>query len=407
MNRINVVLMIGSMDGGGSERQTLLLLRHLNRDLFNIHLYVKRAEGSLMSHVPDDVQVHTAADFASQNSVYWPGRIASQEAKQFQQILTDNNIDVVYDRTYHMSLIAAPACLALARAGQLVPRISTIVSPPSFAVPSVESRFIELKRRRLADAYGHSAHVIAVSQIAANDAADYYDLPPDQLTVIRNPVDVDAVRESSHQSTPAFQQDLNRLNLVCVGRMTSEKGHAVLLSALHRLQADWPDAIPPIHVWLVGDGVLRDDLANTARQLGLTRDTVAEGLNPSHCVSFLGHVDEPAASIAAADALVLPSLFEGLPNVVLESMAVSTPVIATRAGGTTEIQHENAIAFWADPGDAESLADALLEFATNRNQAEKHVQQATRVLAEHHNVTRMTHQIESMLQQHGSRPESC
>lgn len=400
MNRVNVLLMIGSMAGGGSERQTLLLLRHLDRRAFNVHLYVKRAEGSLMAQVPDDVCVHTATSFASHNRLYWPGRIAAQEANELRQILLQQEIDVVYDRTYHMSLIAGPACARLSGAGKRVPRISTIVSPPSRALPSVETRFVELKRRKLATAYSRSDEVIAVSQIAADDAARHYRLESKHISVIRNPVDVDALNEGCKHATSALDRDRERINMVCVGRMTSEKGHATLLNALQLLQDDWPTQTQPIHMWLVGDGPRRGELTDMACQFGLLASDESRSDVRHHLVSFVGHVNEPAASIAAADALVLPSHFEGLPNVVLEAMAVSTPVIATRAGGTTEIQHDDPVAFWAEAGDVASLAAAILKFVTHRDLANVHVNNALRALDQHHDVRQTTRRIESLLLRH-------
>ena len=73
-----------------------------------------------------------------------------------------------------MTMIAGPACKT---AG--VPRVSTIVSPPSHAVPLVESRFVWLKQRRLARAYRNAYAVVAVSRQAARSAESYYALPSD------------------------------------------------------------------------------------------------------------------------------------------------------------------------------------------------------------------------------------
>ncbi len=66
-------------------------------------------------------------------------------------------------------------------------------------------------------------------------------------------------------------------------------------------------------------------------------------------LEFLGTQHNPLPYVAAADALVLPSHFEGMPNVVLEAMALGTPVIATRAGGTVELEREKPTILWAQP----------------------------------------------------------
>ncbi|MEM9644374.1 MAG: glycosyltransferase [Planctomycetota bacterium] len=373
--------MISSMDGGGSERQTLLLLQHLDRNRFDVHLYLKHFRGSLLDQVPHDVVVHAATDFGERNRVYWPGRIHRQAVDELTSLLKRLEIDVVYDRTYHMTLIAGPACEAAS-----VPRVSTMVSPPSRAVPMVEKRFVEWKRKRLAQAYRTSRHVVTVSQQAADSAVTYYGLSADAIQVIPNPVDLTRLTHDANEARVDSATRSNRIRLVCVGRMTAEKGQGVLLDAVRRCETDWPSDTPGLEVRLVGDGALK-------RQL----NAASESLTGRHRVVFVGHLDRPAGEIAAADALVLPSLFEGMPNVVLESMALGTPVIATRSGGTPEIERDEPIAFWAQPGDADSLANAIRRFASEPTMAKAHVEAAERVIRRHHSIGMTTHRISELL----------
>jgi glycosyltransferase involved in cell wall biosynthesis len=302
--------MIASMEGGGSERQTLLMLRHLTRERFQPELFVLRRGGSLYDEIPDDVPVHCFEDTPPTFRIPWPGRIHQAQVAALEKILRERAIDVIYDRTFHMSLIAGPAAASVG-----VPRVSTIVSPPSYAVPQNAGRFIGIKRRRLAKAYAEAAKVIAVSRPAAADARRFYGLKPHQICSVPNPVDseqLDAVISS--QPIPARD---SRYTIVCVGRMTREKGHACLIKAFANLRAsDGSLRIP--RLWLIGDGPLRADLEAMSRKYQL-----------SDAIEFLGHLNQPAPWIAAADALCLPSIYEGFPNVMLEAMALGTPVIAS------------------------------------------------------------------------------
>ncbi len=106
------------------------------------------------------------------------------------------------------------------------------------------------------------------------------------------------------------------------GRLAPQKGVDDLLAALDLLQHVRPD----ICTLIVGDGPLRHRLE------ALTRAYRLDG-----AVRFLGHRDDIPRLLAAADLLVLPSLYEGLPNVVLEAMRFRKPVVATAAPGTTEL----------------------------------------------------------------------
>ncbi len=368
------------MRGGGSEQQTLMLLKHLDRKRFQPHLYLSQRAGDLLRQVPSDVVVHSFDESESSGGFYFPGRILSQQVAHLRGVLTGAQIDVIYDRTFHMSMIAGVAAF---REG--VPRVSTIVSPPHRALPLVESRFVWLKRRRLAKAYQQSKHVVAVSQQAADSAEEYYGLPGGSVKVIVNPVDRESLCAAAASDKQTRQKEGHQI-LVCVGRMTAEKGHRDLIDALARTESHWPKNVPPIQLRLIGDGPLRSDLQAKA-STSITK----------HEIQFLGLQSNPASEIAAADALILPSHFEGMPNVVLEAMALRTPVIATRAGGTIELQRDKQTVLWAQPRDPSSLADAILQFATDPKQMTSYAEAAFDLVTQHHDVHKATRRIEDLL----------
>ena len=374
-----VLFMISSMRGGGSERQTLLMLQHLDRKRFEPHLYVTQRAGDLLTELPDDVTVHSFED-AERGGFYLPGRVRRQQVAHVAKVIAQERIQAIYDRTFHMTMIAGAASASLG-----VPRVSTIVSPPHRAVPLVESRFVWLKKRRLAAAYKQSRSIVAVSAQAAESARHYYDLESDSVKVLLNPVDIEAVLAAATQSKP--QRD-DRTTLVCVGRMTSEKGHADLIDALALTESRWSPDQAGLKVWFVGDGPLRGELLSQCTEK-LTR----------HEVEFCGTESNPLPRIAAADALVLPSHFEGMPNVVLESMAIGTPVIATKAGGTVELEREEPTICWANPQDAASLSDALMRFVGAKDEAQKRAHSATRLVQTHHDIRLTIREIEDLLAQ--------
>lgn len=373
-----VLLMIGSMRGGGSERQTLLLLRHLDRDRFAPQLYLGERAGELLSEVPADVPVHAYSDSApSTPARYLPGRILRRQTRHLSELLRRERIEVVYDRTFHMSLIAGPAA---ARAA--VPRVATIVSPPEYALPLLEKRFLVVKRWRLAQAYRRASAVVAVSRTAAASAERYYRLRAGSIRVLANPVDREAVREAAAGGAPPRPPG-QQPTLVCVGRMTAEKGHHDFLDALRLVEED---RNPPLRIWMIGDGPLRSGLEEAARTT-LRR----------HEVEFFGALANPLPAIAAADALVCPSWFEGMPNVVLEAMALGTPVVATRAGGTVELQRDVPTLFWAEPGDPPSLARAVIELLGDPHAAKRRAENALAMLRRHHDLRTNVQAIEQLL----------
>lgn len=388
------MMMISSLDGGGSEQQTLMLAKHLDRDRFAPELLVLRRGGVLEPAVPADVPIHCLTELAKPTRIYWPGSVHRAQVKALARLLTEREVDVVYDRTFHMSLIASPACDQVQ-----VPRVSTIVSPPSFAVPLNAGRFVWIKRRRLAEAYRKAARVIAVSYAVASDARKYYGLRRG-IDVVLNPVDLDKLRQQALQ--PVTLPNISRFTMVCVGRMSAEKGQKILLDALAHLKSQVrPIALP--QVVFVGDGPLRGRLEQQALALGIAEDVI-----------FAGHISVAAPHIANADLLVLPSLFEGFPNVVLEAMALKTPVLAAdipvirqfgRIGPTAQDRGHDCVATF-ECGNAVSLSMKIQSVQLNSTARRSRVKAAERLIETSLSLQSQLPRLENYLLQAAAASES-
>jgi glycosyltransferase involved in cell wall biosynthesis len=128
------------------------------------------------------------------------------------------------------------------------------------------------------------------------------------------------------------------------GRLAEQKRVDDLLKALDLLQHVQPN----LRTAIAGDGPLRDSLEETACAYQL------DGR-----VRFLGHRDDVSQLLAAADVVVLPSSYEGLPNVVLEAMRFRKPVVATAAPGTTEVVSDGETGLLVPIGNPTLLARAI------------------------------------------------
>ena len=129
--------------------------------------------------------------------------------------------------------------------------------------------------------------------------------------------------------------------LLAIGRMSLEKRHSDLLEAYHLLRRENGH----LRLILVGDGPERGRLEASA----------GEG------VLFTGQIQDTSIYYAASDVMVLPSLTEGSPNVLLEAMAVGVPAVATRVGGIPEIVTDGESAVLVAPCDPAALAQAIRE----------------------------------------------
>ena len=134
--------------------------------------------------------------------------------------------------------------------------------------------------------------------------------------------------------------------ILCIGRMSAEKGHADLLQAIALLRQR--AELPAFRVVFLGDGPEREKLESAAERLGVA----------FRC-HFAGHRNELAPWYGLAAIMALPSHSEGSPNVVLEAMAAGVPVVATNVGGVPELLEDGISGIMVPSRDPIRMADAL------------------------------------------------
>lgn len=162
--------------------------------------------------------------------------------------------------------------------------------------------------------------------------------------------------------------------LVCVARLSAEKGIAVLLHALARMQHQGQVC----ELALVGDGELRTELEALARRLGI-----------ADRVHWLGLGDQAAVrrEIAAARCLVAPSLAEGLPVVIMEAFALGRPVVASAVGAIGELVVPGRSGWLVPAGAVDELAAALCEaLSASRERLEQLARSGREAVLARHDV---------------------
>ncbi len=383
----------GSMEGGGSERQLWQMICHLDRQRFSPHLYLLYRRGVYLEQLPSDVGVDAFWDSYHKEQFkslpFLPTQIRKKQIEHLHNIIVQNGTQVVYDRTFHMTLITAAACR---RAG--IPRASVIVSPPGKDFQQSRERFRWFKKRLLAAAYrDRRSLTIAVSQAVAEDAAKFYRLPSNLIRVMPSPVDIELVRLKSQQ-TSQLPAPRGKQRVVSIGRLSSEKGHRLLLDAIQRTQnvssEKW-------HLDILGDGPERPHLESYARQLGVAQQ-----------VSFHGFQSNPYPWIARASLVCISSSYEGLPNVALESMAIGTGLVATRCSESLELLiGSNERGVLVPASDPDALASALIGYSAEQDAWNVRIRAAFEWVSKHHSIETWMAEIEqalaSLIQAHYNR----
>jgi glycosyltransferase involved in cell wall biosynthesis len=272
----------------------------------------------------------------------WDGVVKESEADQaiWTEALRDCDVAVCTVHPpregFHCSVFAAQCIKEGGLKTHLIPKTGTIV--PEY-----------LRKFYLPDESIRSS-VIAIADFTRQYLIDTYKIPADKVTLIYQGTEVERFRSTKEGKTEAWKRYPLPENaapvLASVGSFEHRKGHPVLFEAVAQLVSG---PLPHVHVMMVGDGPDEAILKEMVKTMHI------EG----H-VSFFPFTSEPQCVFERIDATVLPSLYkEGLPNVLLESMAMDVPVVASDLGGVGEIVVNGETGYKVEPGDSQGLAEAI------------------------------------------------
>lgn len=174
-----------------------------------------------------------------------------------------------------------------------------------------------------------------------------------KIHLIYNGIDVEEIlcnfNKPIGKNDPAFNKHDHYL-IGCVGRLTEQKGYPYIFQAIPDILKHIPNCL----VQIAGDGELKEELLSLVNCLGI-----------SDHVEFLGLRENVPLLMHQWNIFVLPSLWEGLPTVVMEAMVCELPVIATNIPGTNELVVDNETGILVTERDSKSLAQAILEVSSN------------------------------------------
>jgi glycosyltransferase involved in cell wall biosynthesis len=357
---IRVCCVIGALTTGGSERQMLGILQQLDRQRFRPHLYTFYRDSPLVDQIPSDVPHFCFEQQHGPLRQGWvPGRIQRDLARSLADYCIQQQIEVVYDRTYHVSLVTGAASRR-----SKIPYVNTVVENPAVGFYSTAGVFGRLKYYQLRSTYRRAAQVLCVSQGLARGTAQFYRLPETIFSACYSFIDSARLQaidraaskrtrvSSNHNSEIGLGHETRPLKIVAVGRLHWQKGLDVLMKAVAQARDDHGVLS---HLTLIGDGPERNKLQELAERLGIHND-----------VHFAGWQLEPAILVSEADLFILPSLTEGLPNSLLEAMLVGTPAIASNCNyGPSELTDHGRWATLVPPGDPAALCQAIHSFVAD------------------------------------------
>jgi len=315
---------------GGAEEHLLTLLRGLDRTYFQPLLACPpELVEKLRPDLPSDIEVFPISlrKFSHVGAML---RLA--------RILRERAVRILHSHLFYASLFASPIAWMCG--------VPVIIETPHvredwrrgwlksrFVVDRVVGRII--------------THYVAVSHANKRYLVEEKALAKEKIIVIHNGSDLRRFRPGQAPSSNLRQSlglGTDDPVLMVVGRLEPQKGHKVLLEAMPSIRREFSS----VRLVCVGTGSLHDELLDLARKLGI-----------EDAVRFVGFQTDVGEWLNLADVTVLPSFYEGLPLVAIESLAVAKPVIATTVDGSGEVVVDGETGLTVPPGNPEALSAAV------------------------------------------------
>jgi glycosyltransferase involved in cell wall biosynthesis len=336
-----ILHLIQSLDNGGCENMLLRTLPLLT-DEFEHHIITLRALGELAPRFAEKGIPVTTVHWHSFSDISGYRRLLS-ETRQFAP-------DTIITYLFHADMVGR---LFLQRnvSAIIIPFLRTTYNHPRYLI----ARILEWLTKPFV------RHYLANSEAVKDFYVRYIGVAPAQITVIPNGIDTDFFDQLApdlklRESLSIASEDFI---ITCVANLHPNKGHRFLLEAFECL---WPD-FPHAKLLLIGNGEERQSI-----------ERMIQSFRSRDAIRLLGRRDDVPALLKISDLFVLPTLFEGQSNAILEAMAAGVPVI------TTDIP-ENRVLIVPDEGGlliapensillAESIKKMLLD-TNSRNLFEK------------------------------------
>ena len=320
---------------GGLQRVVVDLAKRMDKDRFHVSVCALREGGPLEKELADDgIEVIRMPAMNNRADYFRFWKLYKAMIEKKPAVIHTHNTEPLTD--------GVPAAL-LARV-------------PVKVHTDHARRFPDKKRYMFAERLlSHFlCQFVAVSEHTKGNLVRYEKIHPDKIKVVLNGIAGEKYGSRIDREKKKAELGIDPSKSPILGvaaRLTKQKGISYLLQATKMLCNDFPDVL----LLIAGEGELWDRLHAEVKELVIERN-----------VLFLGPRLDIHEILQIQDIFILPSLFEGLPLVLLEAMAASLPIVATDVGGTRQAVRDGANGFLVPSEDASGLYAAIKRLAENQ-----------------------------------------
>ncbi|WP_297213917.1 glycosyltransferase [Thermodesulfovibrio sp.] len=321
---------------GGVENQLLMVLRNYNREKFKPFVCSLSDKGEIGKEIESlGIKVFTLNKL---------GHTFNRAIiRDICKIIKNNEIKIVRTHQYHANFYGRIAA-KISKVPCIVASIHNVYTRDK----KFHRRFINRLLAKITD------KIIAVSEEVKKDILKYDKIPEDKIKVIYNGIDPDIFSNNFDKDTikKSLGIDLKAPVIGTVGRLTMQKGQIYLLEAIAKIKGRFPY----IKVLIVGDGPLMEEFKKYVKSTGISENVI-----------FTGSRRDVPALLSIMDIFVFPSLWEGLPNALIESMAAGKAIIASDLKPIREILNSEGECILVQPKNSMAIAESIELLLKDKN----------------------------------------
>ncbi|MCK4402039.1 glycosyltransferase family 4 protein, partial [bacterium] len=349
MKRINILQVSNSRVYGGNEEHIRALVKYLDREKF-----------SVLTAVPENSEFGAVLKREGFEIAYneIPSKFSFRSLRNIIKIIRKNNIHIIHTHNRKEDLLGAVASLI-----QGIPHVVTIhdrinMNQEGERVNNFNAMFYKFILKRI------PKKIIAVSNATKEDLLQEIKITRHKVIHIINGTDFE--RLNVDIGTHSEREKLVGIIARVRNREVGKKGHLYFLQACRMILEKHKNTT---FIICGEDNVTREYLESICREL-----------NIYEYVKFLGYRKDIANVISMCDIIVQPSLFEGLPRVLVEAMYLGKPVVGTDVDGIREIIEHEETGLLIPSKDAKSLANAVMQLLDNESLANELSRKASKFI---------------------------
>jgi glycosyltransferase involved in cell wall biosynthesis len=336
-NARHIAIFISFSGQGGVEHMVSNLARGFLEQGFHVDIVLVKARGDHLASIPKAVNIVSLGAKHTYTSLF-----------KLSGYLKQSRPDAVLAAKDRAIKVAVLARIISRTRFKLAGRLGTTVSA-ALKGRGWFKKFLWYSSMRLF--YRGVDRIIAVSQGVADDVSGITHLPPDRITVIRNPVwRPELAERAARPAEHPWFGDPHIPVILGAGRLTRQKDFPTLIRAFAQLRKQIP-----CKLIIMGEGNLRTELEALASELGIVED-----------FALPGFITNPYSFLSRSKLFVLSSAWEGSPNVLTEALALGIPVVSTNCpSGPVEILEGGRYGKLVTIGDVAAMAEAMKETLNN------------------------------------------